>query len=274
MAERIDVNGVSIAYEDTAGGGPAVVFVHGLGGSANGWLAQLEECRDRGWRGIAYDQRGAGRSDKPDGPYSVKGWAEDLVGLLGALRVERTALVGHSVGCMVAQRAAVALGERTWALALCGGALAWRPEAAPVFEERVRLARAGRMNEIAETVAATGLSERCRRDDPRLLGLMRELIASNESDAYAECAAATAPATMSRLDELACPLLTFCGEHDPVTPPRVAGEIAAAAPRGETAVVEGAAHWCMLEDPARTNATLFAFLDRHAPQSPPPERPP
>lgn len=264
MAKRIDVDDITLAYEDTAGAGPVVVFVHGLGGSANGWLAQLEECRDRGWRGIAYDQRGAGRSSKPNGPFSVQGWAGDLLGLLDALRVERTALVGHSVGCMVAQQAALALGERAWALALCGGALAWRPEAAPVFEERVRLARAGRMDEIAETVAATGLSERCRRDDPRLLGLMRELIASNEAGAYAESAAATAPAAMSRLDDLACPLLAFCGEHDPVTPPKAAGEIASAAARGETAVVEGAAHWCMLEDPARTNAALFAFLDRHA----------
>lgn len=264
MAERIEVGDVTLVYEDTGGTGPVVVFVHGLGGSSNGWLAQLEQCRDRGWRGIAYDQRGAGRSSKPDGPYSVQGWVEDLVGLLAALGIERTALVGHSVGCMVAQRAAATLGARAWALALCGGALAWRPEAAPVFEERVRLARAGRMDEIAVTVAATGLSQGCRERDPRLLGMMRELIASNEARAYAECAAATAPATMSRLDELACPLLAFCGENDPVTPPSAAEEVASTAPQGETAVVNGAAHWCMLEDPAQTNVTLFGFLARHA----------
>jgi pimeloyl-ACP methyl ester carboxylesterase len=259
------VGEITLAYEDSGGGGPAVVFVHGLGGSANAWLAQLEQCRSRGWRGIAFDQRGAGRSGKPDGPYSLQVWVADLVGLLEALQIGRAALVGHSVGCMVAQRAAVKLGDRAWALALCGGALAWRPEAGPVFEERCRLARAGRMDEIAITVAATGLSEQCRQRDPRLLGMMRELIASNQPRAYAECTAATAAATMAGAEQLGCPLLAFCGEHDPVTPPAAAEAVAAAAPRGETAIVDGAAHWCMLEAPAASNAVLFDFLARHAP---------
>jgi pimeloyl-ACP methyl ester carboxylesterase len=264
MAERTDANGISLAYEDSGGDGPTVVFLHGLGGSANGWLAQVEECRVRGWRGVAYDQRGAGRSEKPDGPYSVETWVDDLLALLDRLAIERLALVGHSVGCMVAERGAVALRDRVWALALCGGASAWRPEAGPVFEERVRLARAGRMDEIAEVVAGTGLSERCRREDPRLLGMMREAIASNEPRAYAECSAATASATMADPAALTCPVLAFCGEEDPVTPPAAAEEVAAAAARGETAVVAGAAHWCMIEDPAATNRALFDFLGRQA----------
>ena len=54
---------------------------------------------------MAYDQRGAGLSAKPPGPYSVELWADDLVRLLDALEVERPLLVGHSVGCMVAEHA-------------------------------------------------------------------------------------------------------------------------------------------------------------------------
>jgi 3-oxoadipate enol-lactonase len=267
VAARIEIDGLTFAYEDTGGAGPTVLFLHGLGGSANAWLAQLEACRERGWRGIAYDQRGAGRSDKPEGPYSVELWAEDAERLLDALEIERAALVGHSVGCMVAEHAALRAGERVWALAVCGGALQWRPEAGPVFEERVKLARAGRMDEIAETVAATGLSERCRRDDPRLLGLMREIIASNDPQAYALWSQATAVAQMTNLPALPCPLLAFCGSEDPVVPPAVSEQIAAAAPRGRAATVEGAAHWCILEDPQATTKTLFGFLDEHAPTS-------
>jgi 3-oxoadipate enol-lactonase len=263
VAERIDI-GLTIAYEDTGGDGPAVLLVHGLGGSANAWLAQLEGCRSRGWRGLAHDQRGCGRSDKPAGPYSVETWAADAVRLVDALGIERVALVGHSVGCMVAQRAAVALGDRVWGLALCGGAPAWPPEAGPVFEERARLAREGRTDAIAEAVAATGLSERCRREDPRLLGLLRELIASNDPDGYAASAEATASGEMADLESLPCPLLAFCGEADPVTPAAASEAIAAAVPAGTTAVVEGAAHWCMLEDPQATNRALFGFLERHA----------
>jgi 3-oxoadipate enol-lactonase len=267
MAERIELDGVTFAYEDTGGEGPNVLFLHGLGGSANGWLAQLQACAQRGWRGIAMDQRGAGRSDKPPGPYSVDLWAQDAVRVIEALELEAVALVGHSVGCMIAEHATLSLGRRVWALAVCGGALQWRPEAAPVFEQRVKLARGGRMDEIAETVATTGLSEQCRRDDPRLLGLMREIIASNDPEAYALWSDATATARMTDPARLPCPFLAFCGSEDPVVPPAASERLAAAAPDGRAAVVEGAAHWCLIEDPTGTTRTLFAFLDATAPRS-------
>lgn len=265
MAERVDIDGVTLAYEDTGGLGPCVVFVHGLGGSANGWLAQLEACRERGWRGVAHDQRGAGRSDRTPGPYSIELWAEDLQRLMAALGIERAALVGHSVGCMVAAQAALALGDRLWGLALCGGARAWPEQAAPVFEERARLARGGRLDEVAEAVAATGLSERCRREDARLLGLMRALIAGNDGEGYALAAEATARGSMAGLETISCPALAFCGEQDPVTPAAAAEEIAGALPRGDMATVAAAAHWCMVEDPVGTNRVLFEFLERAAP---------
>jgi pimeloyl-ACP methyl ester carboxylesterase len=263
---RIEVNGTTLAYEDTGGDGAAVLFIHGLGGSANGWLAQLDACRERGWRGIAHDARGAGASAKPPGPHSVEQWAADAVALLDALGVARAALVGHSVGCMVAEHAAHALGERCWALAVCGGALAWPAEAEPVFAARAELARRGRMDEVAEAVATTGLSEQARAKDPRLLGLMRALIAGNDGEAYAESALATGRGSMIGPATLECPLLAFCGEADPVTPQASSEAIVKAAePPGEFAIVSDAAHWCVLEDPQGTNRVLFEFLDRHRP---------
>jgi pimeloyl-ACP methyl ester carboxylesterase len=165
---------------------------------------------------------------------------------------------------MVAEHAALRLGERLRGLALLGGALRWRPEAGPVFEERVRLARAGRMDEIAEAVAQTGLSERCREENPALHGLFCELIASNDPKAYAESSAATAAGEMVEPERIACPTLAFCGEHDPVTPPTFAEALAAAIPNARTAVIDGAAHWCQLEAPAAVNAALLGFLEEIA----------
>jgi pimeloyl-ACP methyl ester carboxylesterase len=268
MAERVELEDVTLAYEERPGQGDedaaTVVFVHGLGGSFHSWWAQLAACEEHGRRALAYDQRGAGLSSKPAGPYSVELWAEDLVRMLDALEVERPILVGHSVGCMVAQHAAVRLGDRAAGLVTIGGALRWRDEAAPVFEERVRLARAGRMDEIAETVLQTGLSEARRRRDPVLAGLFRNLIASNEPAAYAECSAATAVGAMVNPDRVACPALACCGEHDPVTPPAFAEAIAEAMPDARTAVVDGAAHWCQLEAPDRVNEILLAFAQELA----------
>lgn len=266
MAERLDLEDITIAYEERAGAGTpgTIVLVHGLGGSFHSWWAQLEACEGRGHRTIAYDQRGAGLSSKPSGPYSVELWARDLVRVIEALEVEQPVLVGHSVGCMTCEQASVELGDRVAGLITIGGALKWRDEAGPVFEERVRLARAGRMDEIAATVVGTGLSEARRREDSVLTGLFRDLIASNDHEAYADWSAATAAARMVDAERVACPVLACCGEHDPVTPPAFAQAIADAVPDGRTAVVAGAAHWCHLEEPQAVNEIVLEFADHVA----------
>jgi pimeloyl-ACP methyl ester carboxylesterase len=259
MAERIEVEGTVLAYEDTGGDGAPVLFLHGLGGTSNGWLAQLRACEERGRRGIAPDQRGCGRSG--DGELSIERWAADAAALLDALEVGEAALVGHSMGCMVAEHAAHLLGHRARALTLCGGAIAWPEGAATGFAARARLAREGRMDEIAEAVAATGLSQRCRREDPRLVGLLREAIAANDGARYAAACEAVAAGRMRGPEALGCPVLALCGAEDPVTPPAAAEVIATAAPQGRAATVPGAAHWCMIEAPEATNALLFGFLE-------------
>jgi pimeloyl-ACP methyl ester carboxylesterase len=261
VAERIELEDVTLAYEHRPGepAAASIVFVHGLGGSSYSWWPQLAACEARGHSAVAYDQRGAGLSSRPAGPYSVELWARDLVHLVDALAIERPLLVGHSVGCMIAQHASVRLGDRVRGLVMIGGALRWREEAGPVFAERVRLARAGRMDEIAATVLQTGLSERCRERDPALAGLFSHLIAANDPIAYAHWSEATAAAQMVEPERVACPALACCGELDPVTPPAFAEAIAGAIPDARTAVVGGAAHWCQLEAPVAVNDILLAF---------------
>lgn len=267
MAERTAIGEIELAYEDAGGDGPAVVLVHGLGGSLYGWRAQLCALAEKGYRAVAYDQRGAGLSAKPAGPYSIELWAEDLVGLLDELGIERAALIGHSMGCMVAVEGAARLGGRCWGVALCGGRASWPDEAGRGFAQRAELARAGRLDEVAEAVAATGLSERCRAERPELWGLMVASVAGNDPEGYAESALATARGSMSGLEGLDVPLLAFAGSEDPVTPPSDSERIAAAAASGESAIVGGAAHWCMLESPAEVSRLLVDFLGRSTARS-------
>lgn len=258
---RAEVNGVRIAYEDTGGDGSVVLFVHGLGGTAYSWRGQLTEAAARGYRALALDLRGAGRTGAPPGPYSAEQWAEDVVGLLDAAGVDRAALVGHSMGCMVAQRAARDLGERAWALALAGGTIRWPQAADGIFSARARLAREGRMDEIGDQVAAGALTEHARRERPVLHGLMLELIASSNPEGYALSAEAAGRTEMEGLDELGCPVLALVGSEDAVTTPAAAEEIAAAARQGRAETLAGLAHWAMLEDTAAFNGVLFGFLD-------------
>src|SRR3954454_867193 len=130
MAQRLELEDVTLAYEERAGterSSAAIVLVHGLGGSLHSWWAQLAASEEHGHRVIAYDQRGAG--------------------LIEAFQVDRPNLVGHSVGCMTCERASVALGDRAAGLVTIGGALQWREEAGPVFEEGGRRGPGGRLGQ-------------------------------------------------------------------------------------------------------------------------------
>ena len=105
---------ISLAvYEQ--GAGPAVVFSHGFPELAYSWRHQLSAVADAGFRAIAPDQRGYGRSDRPEKieDYDLVHLCGDLVALLDALEIERAIFVGHDWGGLVAWGMPVLHPERT-----------------------------------------------------------------------------------------------------------------------------------------------------------------
>ena len=233
MTERAEVEGVELAYEDSGGDGPVVVLVHGLGGSLYGWRAQIRALADSGYRAIAYDQRGAGLSEKPARPILGRG----LGGRPGRARRRprnRAARARRPLdglhGRPARRRCASADGAGRWRSA--AGARSGPSGRARSSSSAPRSARAGRMDEVAEAVAAGGLSEACRAEQPALWGLdgrrgsppttprptpsrpwppgARRWPGSRSSPA--RCSPSRAPRT-------------------PLTPPESAEEIAAAAPQ-------------------------------------------
>jgi pimeloyl-ACP methyl ester carboxylesterase len=90
-------DGVKLFYEDTGAGEPPLVFVHGWTCNHTYFAPQLEAFAPD-HRVVAVDLRGHGESDKPEATYSIKGFADDVAWLIGALRVRRPVVVGHSMG--------------------------------------------------------------------------------------------------------------------------------------------------------------------------------
>ena len=85
--------------------GPTLVLSNSLGSTHRMWDAQLDALNAR-FRVVRYDVRGHGASPVPAGPYAIDDLADDLVGLLDRLGVERAHLVGLSLGGMTAMRVA------------------------------------------------------------------------------------------------------------------------------------------------------------------------
>lgn len=92
-------NGIRLAYQEASSGGPPLLFVHGFGGDARHFSAQLEYFK-RNRRVVALDRRGHGQSDKPEGPYDIPAFAEEVAWTARELGLHKPVLVVHSMGAI------------------------------------------------------------------------------------------------------------------------------------------------------------------------------
>ena len=99
--QRIDRDGVGLAFEETGSGAPPFLLVHGWTHDHT-YLAPQAQHLSRAHRVVSVDLRGHGQSDKPDQPYTIGGFADDLGFLINELGLNRPVVVGHSMGGAVA----------------------------------------------------------------------------------------------------------------------------------------------------------------------------
>ena len=100
---KIQANGIQLHYELTGPADrPVVLLSNSLGTRLEMWDPQMQALTER-YRVLRYDSRGHGRSDAPEGPYTIEMLAADAIGLLDALEIERVHFCGLSKGGMVGQ---------------------------------------------------------------------------------------------------------------------------------------------------------------------------
>jgi pimeloyl-ACP methyl ester carboxylesterase len=255
---------LDVAFRDV-GSGDVLVLVHGITGSMRNW-ALVAPALASGRRVISYDQRGHGLSSDPTPPddYTLDLLADDLRRLLDGLGVQRFALVGHSMGAMVAQTFVLAHPERVDRLVLIGAT------AGPVDDfERTVLADAAKAVVRDGIAAAWPLhrqlwppwQEQMLAADSERLERAREEFTRTSAAGYAGFAhsAVTRLDLREHLGDIGCPTLVIVGEHDErrlattqVIVDRVIG--------AREVVVPGAGHTPQIENPERFLAELEGFL--------------
>jgi 3-oxoadipate enol-lactonase len=251
----VKVNGKDLAVE-VDGQGPAVLLVHGLGGTSNFYQPQTDVLAET-FQVIRPDLEGSGRSPVT-GKLSIDGLAADLAALLDELRVESARVVGHSMGTLVVRTLAARHPERVTALALLG---AVRPPA-PAGQEatRARAATARGMDTVAPTIVANATSETTRRDRPEVAAFVRELLMRQNPEGYARSCEALAAATDPGPIDSALPRLLLTGDQDRVGPPDASHEIAASHGRAHVEVLLDIGHWTAIEAARATTDRLVKFL--------------
>ena len=253
MQFKLDIDGapvyVSTCGQDHRAGQPVVVFLHGAGMDHTVWALQSRWLAFRGVNVLAVDLPGHGRSG--GAPLeSIAALADWVVRLLDAASVERAALVGHSMGALVALECAARHASRVSALVLVGAAAAMPVGAALLSAARddsheaidmVNLwghgARAGIGANAAPGLWMVGVGERILEGaGPGVL--YKDLAACN---AYADGVAAGSA--------ISVPTLIVAGELDLMTPLKGARVLAAAVAGARLVVLAGAGHMLMAERP-------------------------
>lgn len=135
----VETNGISLHVVEE-GAGPAVLFCHGFPDTWRGWRRQMEAVAGAGYRAVAVDMRGYGRSSAPADParYTPFHTVGDLVGLLDRLALLTVTVVGHDFGASVAWNAAMMRPDRF--TAVFGVSVPYLPRGDRSFLDRIRAA--------------------------------------------------------------------------------------------------------------------------------------
>jgi 3-oxoadipate enol-lactonase len=253
---------VRLHYERT-GAGPPVLLIMGLGMNATGWWRTVPVLAER-LEAIAFDNRGVGRSDRPEGPYSATGMADDAVAVLDAAGVERAHVYGISLGGMIAQEVALRHPERVDRLVL-GATTPGGERAVPIDDDaRAFFARRAEMT-AEEAVWASVPYNYGRRTREQHAGRIGEDIVQRlrypiEPEPYvAQLAAALGHDAGDRLGEIRAPTLVVHGEDDRMVPAANARILAGAIPGARAELWPGAGHLYPTDEP-EADRRVLAFL--------------
>ena len=265
MTYATSTDGIRLHYSVTGRrNGPPVLLIQGLGADKHGWTMQRLAL---GWsyQVIALDNRGAGRSDKPHGAYSLEQMADDAMAVLDDAGVETAHVVGASMGGAISQFVALAHPERVRSLTLVCTSCRhhpWRRELLASWGEAAKVRGVGSMTKQA---ARWVIGPRSFRRLLPAIGWLGPLGLGRPTHAFAAQVDAILSADESlsdRLGEIDIPTLVVVGNQDILTPRGDSEELAELIPTAELVVISGAAHGLMVEHVSTFNRVLLDFLGR------------
>lgn len=262
-----NINGVNLNYE-VFGQGEAVVCLHGSNNSTQVWANQVAALTPK-YRLIALDNRGHGKSAAPtrEEDYSIKTFAEDVLGLLRVLNIRKCCLVGHSLGGITALQFAVEHQDSLAALVLVdttSGGFVRPPNYTQLRQKLDELARSQGMAAAFEyNIANNPLMMKRFQEHPELKEVSRRrmLMTSIDGYIYVEKAINKWQPVTPRLSKIKVPTLIFRGEDD-LAFTEATQILKKGIANSELVTVKRVGHSPHEEAPTLFNETLLKFLNR------------
>jgi 3-oxoadipate enol-lactonase len=268
MERFVTVPGCRLFVVDE-GAGPPVVLLHAGIVDLRAWDRLVPHLVATGHRAVRYDARGWGRSTTDDVRYSNRA---DLVAVLGALGIERAALVGNSRGGQIAFDAAIEFPDRVVAVVGVGAGLGGfeghlAPDEIALLDEMERLEEA----EPKDAEAIAEINVRIWVDGPaQPVGRAPALIAAEVRETARALSApghvfgrpiVLDPPAAARLADLRCPVLAVAGDLDISDVAETARHLQEHAPDARAVILPGVAHLVGMEQPAALAALITGFLE-------------
>ncbi|MBF6600727.1 MAG: alpha/beta fold hydrolase [Dehalococcoidia bacterium] len=267
------INGIDIYYEEHGDADAApVLMIMGFTGNGAAWAPQVPALAAQ-YHLIVFDNRGAGRTSQPEGPYSMQQMASDAAGVLDAAGVASAHIIGASMGGMIAQEFALQYPERVRTLVLActtpGGPHS--PDYERMHAEAGTLLDATEVNmspeRMRETMELLFTPEFIANPGPGFLQFAGSSVQypASLTGMKAQMQAILAHDTYDRLPRISAPTLVVAGDADPLVSPDNSRILAARIPGARLRLLPGQRHGFTAEKPEETNAILLEFLSQHAP---------
>ena len=260
MSHAIAPDGIRLHYSAIGRiGAPPVLMIQGLGADKNMWNFQRFHLATK-YRVVAHDNRGAGKSDKPFGAYSLEQMADDAIAVLDHAGIDTAHVIGASMGGAISQVIAVKHPDRIRSLTLVCTACRnheWRRQLLRSWGE---IATTKGMGAMTTEAARWVIGPRSfRRIWPAVswLGPIGTSRASHGFNGQVQALLAADESLSELLATISVPTSIIVGNQDILTPRADSEELAERIPTAELAVLSGAAHGLMIEHASSVNRIMF-----------------
>jgi len=260
---KITANGITVQY-DVEGpvNAPVVTLSHSLAANLHLWDAQAAALRDR-YHVLRYDVRGHGGSSVPPGPYTLEQMADDLHGLLQALGIAETHLVGISMGGLIGMTMALRFPRAIRSLVLADTTACYGPERKAMWDDRIRVAEAKGMQPLLDRTIEAWFTAAFRAEQPEVIAHVRAMLARPNPVGYVGAIRAIGYGDLREsIRAVSCPTLILVGDEDRGTDITMARTMHQRIAGSELSVIPGAAHCSCVEAAGEFNRDLLGFLQR------------